>query len=191
MTLKHFCLHTWKTQKLCLKEQITKQEHLLNIYLSSGHTVQAVDDLAWIQMDSITCSAMDALQWMGAVRMRVQTADKNITIIHTTPSVKVLWSQKQHVCKKQIYNKHNFNFKSLLKSSPLSIIVLSLVKRSFCLNQERNLHRSSPVYKRKQSKTSQNTYVGGFWCERKLRRFFTKGSVIINYELIFWPEVTV
>ncbi len=25
---------------------------------------------------------MDTLQWMGAVRMRVQTADKNITIIH-------------------------------------------------------------------------------------------------------------
>ncbi len=33
----------------------------------------------------ITCSAMYALQWMGAVRMRVQTADKNITIIHTSP----------------------------------------------------------------------------------------------------------
>ncbi len=33
----------------------------------------------------ITVSAMDALQWMGAVRMRVQTADKNITIMHTTP----------------------------------------------------------------------------------------------------------
>ncbi len=30
----------------------------------------------------ISVSAMDALQWMGAVRMRVQTADKNITIIH-------------------------------------------------------------------------------------------------------------
>ncbi len=28
---------------------------------------------------------MDPLQWMGAVRTRVQTADKNITIIHTTP----------------------------------------------------------------------------------------------------------
>ncbi len=28
---------------------------------------------------------MDALQWMGAVRMRVQTADKNISIIYTTP----------------------------------------------------------------------------------------------------------
>ncbi len=33
-------------------------------------------------------SAMDALQWMGAVRIRVQTADKNITIIH------VLWREK-------------------------------------------------------------------------------------------------
>ncbi len=33
-----------------------------------------------------TCSEMYALQWMGAVRMRVQAADKNITIIiHTTP----------------------------------------------------------------------------------------------------------
>ncbi len=32
-----------------------------------------------------TCSPMDPLQWMGAVRMRVQAADKHITIIHTTP----------------------------------------------------------------------------------------------------------
>ncbi len=27
---------------------------------------------------------MDPLQWMGAIRMRVKTADKDITIIHTT-----------------------------------------------------------------------------------------------------------
>ncbi len=27
---------------------------------------------------------MDPLQWMGAVRRRAQTSDKNITIIHTT-----------------------------------------------------------------------------------------------------------
>ncbi len=33
---------------------------------------------------------------MGAVRMRVQTADKNITIVHT----KVVQSKKLHVCKK-------------------------------------------------------------------------------------------
>ncbi len=28
------------------------------------------------------CSRMDPLQWMGAVRMRVKTADNNITITH-------------------------------------------------------------------------------------------------------------
>ncbi len=43
----------------------------------------------------ISCSEMDALQWMGAVRTRVQTADKNITIIHkqshSSPSVNILW----------------------------------------------------------------------------------------------------
>ncbi len=33
---------------------------------------------------------MDPLQWMGAVRMRVQTADKNITTIHTTPILELL-----------------------------------------------------------------------------------------------------
>ncbi len=38
-----------------------------------------------------SCSAMDPLQWMGAVRMRVQTADKNITIIHTTPVHHCFW----------------------------------------------------------------------------------------------------
>ncbi len=45
----------------------------------------------------ITCSAMDPLQWMGAVRMRVQTADKNITIIHTTP-VQQLMSCEEKCC---------------------------------------------------------------------------------------------
>ncbi len=34
------------------------------------------------------------------------------------------------------------------------------------LNQERNLHRSSTVYKRKQSKAALNKYGGGFWGER-------------------------
>ncbi len=29
---------------------------------------------------------MDHMQWMGAVRMRVQTADKNITLTHKKPT---------------------------------------------------------------------------------------------------------
>ncbi len=34
---------------------------------------------------------MHPLQWMGAVRMKVQTADKDITIIHTTTVQKLMW----------------------------------------------------------------------------------------------------
>ncbi len=41
---------------------------------------------------------------MGAVRMRVQAADKkhhnNPQIIPMTPSINILWSKKQCVCKK-------------------------------------------------------------------------------------------
>ncbi len=53
----------------------------------------------------ITVSAMDALQWMGAVSMRVQTADKNITIIHTAPVHQLTsWEDKSCVfCRKQIH----------------------------------------------------------------------------------------
>ncbi len=52
--------------------------------------------------------------------------------------------------------------------SPLSIIFSpkKKVKKLSCLNQERNMHRSSPVYKWKQSKTVLNKYFGWFWCER-------------------------
>ncbi len=61
----------------------------------------------------INVSAMDALQWMGAVRMRVQTADKNITIIHTTP-VHQLTSGEDKSCvfvKNKSIAETFFNFK--------------------------------------------------------------------------------
>ncbi len=35
-------------------------------------------------LDKFSITSLVPLQWMGAVRMRVQTADKNITKIHTT-----------------------------------------------------------------------------------------------------------
>ncbi len=41
---------------------------------------------------------MDPLQWMGAIRMRVETAPKNVTIIHTTP-VHQLMSCEAKRCK--------------------------------------------------------------------------------------------
>ncbi len=60
---------------------------------------------------------MDPLQWMGAVRMRVQTADKNITIIHTTP-VHQFMSCEAKICvfaRNKCIIKIFFNFKQLLK----------------------------------------------------------------------------
>ncbi len=40
---------------------------------------------SWEQIWRNSALIQDPLQWMGAVRMKVQTADKNIRIIHTTP----------------------------------------------------------------------------------------------------------
>ncbi len=89
----------------------------------------------------ITCSPMDSLQWMGAVRMRVQTADKNITIIHTTPVHQlrnksiIMVSLTSNCCKQ-----------SKCESS-IDSIALSSGKSH--LNQEGNMHRSSTDYKLK------------------------------------------
>ncbi len=96
------------------------------------------------------CSPINPLQWMGAVRMRVQTADKNISIIQTTP-VHVLTSVNMCLRKKSIIETF-FYFKPLFVvslSSP-SIILLSPVKKSSSLNQEKNMHRSSTISKSKQ-----------------------------------------
>ncbi len=84
----------------------------------------------WVCFFTGTYSPMDPLQWMGAVRTRVQPADKNITIIPKNPhdsslSVNILWSEKLHVCNKQIHQ-DVFNLKSLLPArSPLSFILFS------------------------------------------------------------------
>ncbi len=88
-------------------------------------------------------------QWMGAVRMRVQTSDKNITMIHTTPvhQLYILWSPKLRVCKKQIHQFIlNLDRESYLPFSSEKVVLSGL-------NQERNLHRSSTVYKLKLPKT--------------------------------------
>ncbi len=54
---------------------------------------------------------MDALQWMGAVRMRAQTADKNITIIHSTPVHHLMKLMKMILTKIQVHNNNSSNEK--------------------------------------------------------------------------------
>ncbi len=73
---------------------------MLKMYSPSGHPRRRGvcffirKDLEKFNITSLAHSPVDPVQWMGAVRMRVQTADKNITIIHTSPSVNVLWNKK-------------------------------------------------------------------------------------------------
>ncbi len=79
---------------------------------------------------------MDPLQWMGAVRMGVQTADKNITSNphHSSHQLRFC-KEKICVCKKQITHEGAL--------SPWSIIMLSLINMSrrdrFSLNNKCNL----------------------------------------------------
>ncbi len=133
----------------------------------------------------ISVSSMDALQWMGAVRMRVQTADKNITIIHITPVHQLTSEDKRwnkSIIKTFLTLNHCFwlKYESIIHNNTSSVI------RWSGLNQERNLHRSSTVYKPKQSKTALNKYVAGFSCERQQEiDFFAGGSVIMDYGLVF------
>ncbi len=53
----------------CKCNSSLKNENVLRIYSPSGHR-------RWVSLHCIVCSPIDALQWMGAVRIRVQTADK-------------------------------------------------------------------------------------------------------------------
>ncbi len=90
---------------------------------------------------------MNTLQWMGAVRMRVQTADKNITIIHSTPVQQVTCEEKNCMSER---NKSIIKaFLTAYKASIHDIAFSS--KKSSWLNQERNMHRSNTVNKLKQS----------------------------------------
>ncbi len=72
-------------------------------------------------LEKCSCSSMDALQWMGAVRMRV---DKNITIIHTSPVHRLTSEKIKAACSKETNpSLRRFNFKlSLLISKYESII---------------------------------------------------------------------
>ncbi len=116
-------------------------------------------------LHSITCSPMDPLQWMGAVRMRVQTADKTSQVIHTTP-VHQLKSCEAKSCL-FVRNKSNIEMSGL--------------------NQERNLHISSAVYKWKRSKTALNKYsqVHKYWDIDTILTFLALYTTTMDFK---WNE---
>ncbi len=116
--------------------------------------------------------------------MRVQTADENITIIHTTP-VHQLMSCEAKSC---VFVRNKF-IKMFLTSNLwfLSIILLSPLKK--VISSESG-EKYAQIKHCLQVKTVQKTvlkkYVGEFWCERQQDMdLFTEESVIMENGLIF------
>ncbi len=99
---------------------------------------------SWEQSIAQKCSLMDPQQWMGAVKMRVQTADKNITIIHSRLSINVLINQDM------------FSFRVKAKTS-----IVFPVKTSSHLSLERNLHRLIYCFEK-----ASIFYFRAAWCIR-------------------------
>ncbi len=116
---------------------------------------------------------------MGAVRMRVQTADKNTTIIHkhphdSSPSINILCNKNLCVCDKQ------FTIKTFLNSD-------------HCFQVESG-EKYAQIRHCLQAKSVQNSLNTNMLVDFDVRGqqekdVFTGGSIIIDYGLIFWPEV--
>ncbi len=115
---------------------------------------------------------MYPLQWMGAVRMRVQTADKNITMIHT------LKRKNLCVCKKQIHHK----VIAQVYSKP---VTKSLLVPIDFYNMEKVLWKSMGTrsWLKKLLFTSQdiNWWTGVVWITCRLLWLFYQ-----LFELLFW-----
>ncbi len=106
---------------------------------------------------------MDPLQWMGAVRMRVQTADKNITIIHTTPVHQLTsWEVKSCVFVR------NKSIKTFLTSNRCFWPKCESIIHNIAFSSEKVVwsesgEKSAQTKHRLQTKTALNKYVCGFW----------------------------
>ncbi len=132
----------------------------------------------------ITCSPMDPLQWMGAVRMRVQTADKNITIIHTTP-VHQLTSYELKSCM-FIRNKLIKTFQTSNCFFQLKSIIHNIVppvKRSLSESGENYAQFKHHLQVKTVQNSSKQIYPWIF-CNASGQQkmdFFTGGSIIMDY----------
>ncbi len=95
---------------------------------------------------------MDSLQWMGAIRMRVQTADKNITIIHTTPVHQSVPCEAKSCVSVRNFKRVFYQWYYFLQFKSR----LVWIRREICTDQ--SLITSQNSSKR----------FDGFWCERTI-----------------------
>ncbi len=91
LVLSDYILRTvWHVKILLFKDYYKTYLQKTNLWkLTHPQAIQDADEFVSSSEQILINSALhhsakDHLQWMGAVRRRVQTAGKNITIIHTT-----------------------------------------------------------------------------------------------------------
>ncbi len=108
---------------------------------------------------------------------------KNITINHTTP-VHQLTSWEDKTC---VFVR-NKSIKTYLISNRLKYesIIHIIASSSEKVVSSESGEKSVQIKHRLQAKTALNKYVDGLWCERQHKMdFFTGGSVIMDYGLVF------
>ncbi len=124
---------------------------------------QAIQDedvfLHWnkcgIFLHYITCSPMDPLQWMDAIRMRAQTAEIIIHQLRYFEEKNCMFLISKSITTFLTSNQNKFFNHNIAFFSEKNHFVW--IKREICTDQA--LFTS-------ENKTDLNKCVGGFWCER-------------------------
>ncbi len=134
----------WCERPLCIWARLPTSSEKRKTFVQFAYLKIVLKHSASLAQQWILCSEWVPSEW-------VQTADKNITLIHTTP-VHQLTSCKAN--SSVFVRQYFFSFKMLLpvwNTSPLWIHNIdSLVKKVVFFYQQRNMHRSNTVYKQKQ-----------------------------------------
>ncbi len=68
------------TYKMSFGKDFAYVDFFLNVILLRNNTIIFLVCFKWI-LQYIPCSPMDPLQWMGTIKMGVQIADKNTSIL--------------------------------------------------------------------------------------------------------------
>ncbi len=111
-----------------------------------------------------------------------------------SPSINILWTENLHLCNIEIHKWDVFNFKPLLSAIWAIYAVLFSVKKERCF-----------VWTRREIWPDQAPFTSENWPKQLSTNmlvdldvrgqqgisFFNGGSVIMDYKLVFWPEVMV
>ncbi len=100
---------------------------------------------------------MFPLQWMGAVRMRVQTADKNITVIHTTPVHQLMY----HEAKSCVFVGNTYIKACLTLNCCFQLIYESSIHNTSLSSENVSREKSAQIKHRLLARALQQVYMCG------------------------------